>query len=181
VIGLAVFVCERDCDTLVEPSWKWASTMHQRFLVLWVRLLNKRHGRCNTYSKYCPPLRPQILVSTSLLSLKDEHQGVSTISVLAPWIIKQLCNYIKLEWKCWLPLCVQMAGSISVPPGKNERQRSVIDVLSRLMDTQSAVHQLKFIINPWAAFVGKNASDNIPTTSKWVTMEHQWFLATHLG
>jgi len=105
----------------------------------------------------------------------------STIFVLASWITRQLCDYIKLQWKCWPPLCINKAATISLPPPKHERQWSVNVFWSWIMGTQSAVHRRYFIINPSAIFVLKNATDNIATTQKWALMEYQQFLEMHPG
>jgi len=57
-----------------------------------------------------------------------------------------------------------MAVTILLPPPKNERQWSVNDFWSCIMDTQSAMYRRRLIINALAAIIAKNASDDIATT-----------------
>jgi len=85
VIVLAVFKGKRDSDTLFDQSWKWAWTKHQRFSVLWVWYTNRRHCRCNTWSKNWLPLRPKILVSTLLLALRSER--LQSVNDFCSWIL----------------------------------------------------------------------------------------------
>ena len=106
----------------------------------------------------------------------------STIFVLASWILKQLCDDIKLSSMFWPPLWEKMAATMSLPPPRNERQWSVNNFWSCIMDTQSTVHWDYPIINVSAAFMGNNASDDIITTSwKWASTELQQFFVLHLG
>jgi len=100
--------------------------------------------------------------------------GASTICVLASRIIKQVCDNIKLWSKCLPPIWVKMAATISLPPPQNECQRSVNHFWCCIMDTPSTVHRHLPISNVSAAFMGKNASDYIATTSKkYASMECQ--------
>jgi len=107
---------------------------------------------------------------------------VSTISVLGSWIFTQLCDDINLQSKCWPPLCEKMVSRISLRPHENRRQWSVHYFWSCIMDTQSTVHWHWPIINVSAAIMGKNASDDIATTSyKWASREHQQFFVLSFG
>jgi len=58
-----------------------------------------------------------------------------------------------------------MLVTISLLPPENERQQSVNDFLSRAMYNLRAVQQHTPIIVILAAFLDKNACDNIATTS----------------
>ena len=63
----------------------------------------------------------------------------------------------------WLPLWAKMLCTISVPPRINERQWSVNDCSSDIMDTQSTVHRREPMMNVSAASMGENAIDDIAT------------------
>jgi len=58
-----------------------------------------------------------------------------------------------------------MVVTISLPPPKNERQWSVNDFWSHIADNSRAVQWHSPIIILLAAFLGKNASDDIAATS----------------
>ena len=69
-----------------------------------------------------------------------------------------------------------MLVMISLPPTKSERQQSVNNFWSCIMDTQCTVHRHWPIINASGTSIVQNASEDIATTSQeWVSTEHQWF------
>jgi len=59
-----------------------------------------------------------------------------------------------------------MLVTISLPPPKNLRQWSVKDFWSHIMDNPRALQRHTPIIIILAAFLGKNVSADIATTSK---------------
>jgi len=58
-----------------------------------------------------------------------------------------------------------MLVTIQLPPPRNERQRSVNDFWSCILDNLRAMERRYPIFNLLAAFMGKNASDNIAYAS----------------
>jgi len=108
--------------------------------------------------------------------------GASTIFVLTFWIIIVLCNDSKWDSKYWPPLWPKIVFTISLPPPQNLRQWSVHNCWSCILCNQRAIQPCQYISIVLATVLGKNAKDNIATTSwKWVSTERQRFLVLHHG
>jgi len=79
---------------------------------------------------YWPPLQPEMLVVTSLLSPENEH----------PWSINNFCSYLldsQRAMQLLQPICIVLAAfmgkmlhMISPEPPENERQWSVKNLWS---------------------------------------------------
>jgi len=173
---------KNESEMLVDPSWKLASTMRQRFLVLnlgW----SKGEATPSTHDhnigrldgqKWNRPYRYHLL--------KMNVNGASSIFGLAWWTLKALCidgdPYSMYRPPWWAKMWVTRQR----PPPKNEHQLSVTDVWFCIFHTPRAIEQCCPIISLSAAVMGKNASDNTATTSlKSASTEGQQCLVLHLG
>ena len=97
---------------------------------------------------------------TSCRIIKMSINGASTILRLATWIIPGLLIEIVTEWSYWLPFSANMMQTISLPLPKHERQQSVNDYWSCILNNPRAVQRLYSITNTMAAIMGSvsNAS-----------------------
>jgi hypothetical protein len=91
--------------------------------------------------------------------------GASTIFCPASWIIQGLCKGLHQKLHYWLPLWAQRPATISLPPPKHERQWSINDFLSYMLDNSRAVQRYTPIIIILAAYMGKNVGEAIATTT----------------
>jgi hypothetical protein len=97
--------------------------------------------------------------------------GASPISGLASWIMTRLHASIKPQWQYWPPLLAKRPTTISLPPPKNVGQWCVNNFWSCIIDNSRAVQRHTPIIIFLAAFLSKNASNDIATPPK---NERQW-------
>jgi len=89
----------------------------------------------------------------------------STIVGLAFGIIQGLRENIYLHCMYRPPFNAKMLERTSRLSPKIERQQSINDFWSCILHNQRAVRRLQSIIEVMAAFIGKNASDDITTAS----------------
>jgi len=83
---------------------------------------------------------------------------------------------------CWQPWFERMGLTLSLPSPINERQQSVNNFWSYIMDNQWAMQLPQPIIIVFSTIMGKNATDNHTTTGwQYDSTEHQQFLVLHLG
>jgi len=91
--------------------------------------------------------------------------GASTVFRLASWMINAQCNCINPESSYPPPKWAKMLLTISLTPPEKERQWSVNDSWSGILETLRAMEWHWPTIHLSAAYIGKNASDNIRSTS----------------
>jgi hypothetical protein len=97
--------------------------------------------------------------------LEMSVNGAPPISSLASWIIAGWRESITPYSVYWLPLWAQWPALILLPLSKNVRQSSVNDFWSCILDNSRPLQQATSILTILATFIGKNATDNIATTS----------------
>ena len=84
---------------------------------------------------------------------------------LASWTLNMLCIAIRPYSMQRRPLWAKMPLTISLPPPKNERQRSVNDFWSCILNNPRAMERRYAIIHLSAASTGKNTTDDIASAS----------------
>jgi len=104
----------------------------------------------------------------------------SLIHSLSHSAIKWLHSHILTKWMYWRFFCLKGQVRRSLPYPRNERQWSVNNFLSCIMDIPNAGRLLSLMNRVLAAFLGKSDRDDIATISwKWASTECQWFLVLH--
>jgi len=95
--------------------------------------------------------------------------------------IKGLNSHIDPKRCYWPALEVKRQEICSLPHPWNERQKSVTDFWSCIVDNHCAALQYEAIISVLAAFRCRITRDHIATSSsKWASTERQGFLVLHL-
>ena len=93
---------------------------------------------------------------------------------LASWTMQGLCNIVIPYPTYQRSLWGKMEATISIPPPKNQRQRSINDFGSRILHTLRAMESRYPIFNLPTAFMGKNASDDIASASVMARLYVTW-------
>jgi len=113
------------------------------------------------------------------------HMSVNSASTIYdhPWgPLKALCIAVNPESVYRPRLWAKMLVTIQLLPPTNEHPRSVNNIWSCILNTLRAIEPHYPTINLSAAFMGKNAGDDIATTSKiWASTDGQQGLILHHG
>jgi hypothetical protein len=119
-------------------------------------------------------------MDTAHLSLHHKNECQSSVNDCLtcnmdnPWATLRN-RHIMIGWAAFLGNILQ---TISVPPPKNERQRSVNNVWSSIFDIQGPVQPSHITITVLAAFNGKKVSNNITSASQKsvsMSMSHRFY------
>jgi len=91
--------------------------------------------------------------------------GASMIHSLSHSAIKQLRSHILTRWMRWTFFCLNGQVKRCLPYPRNERQRSVNNFLSCMLENPNTGQLLSLIIRVLAAVLGKSARGDIATIS----------------
>jgi len=115
-------------------------------------------------------------------ALKTIVNGASTIVGIASWNIMGLWDYFDPKSNNRPPFQAKWFSTTSSPSPQNERQCSVNSFRPCILEYQGTMGLLWSIIEPSAAFLGKNAFDNLVTMPwQWASTGRRLFSALHLG
>ena len=108
--------------------------------------------------------------------------GVSTIFSLSSWVIYVLIGCRHPFIRYWLSLLGKTTATCSLPQPQDERQRSINNLLPRILGHLCSDWLRRTNNHIMAAFTGNNYSGMLPAACwEWAATEHQQFLASHLG
>lgn len=167
---------------LIVASTKWATTEHQQLWSLNLEKSNRYPAKLTNNWTISRHSTQQCFPQHGYHVLKMNINWASMNVGLASWIMWGLCGDINQLSNYQPPFEAKMLPTTSLLYPKSERHRSMKDCWSYIMETARGVRWHWAIFEWSATFLGKNACNDIATTSwTWPSPKRKRFLPFHHG